>query len=118
MSRLVEKSLVVLDEQSAEPRYRMLETIRQYSQERLMSSGEVDALRLRHLGYWVDFAEAIHPRLYRSDQPRWLASVDAERDNLRAALGASLQPGRSELGLRLLNALQFFWYTRTYFKEI
>ena len=118
MSRLVEKSLVVLDEQSAEPRYRMLETIRQYSQERLVSSGEVDALRLRHLGYWVDFAEAIQPRLFRSDQPRWLASVDAERDNMRAALGASLQPGRSELGLRLLNALQFFWYTRTYFKEI
>lgn len=118
MTRLVEKSLIVLDEQAIEPRYRMLETIRQYGLEKLMTSGEVDAVRMRHLGYFVDFAEGIRTRLYRSDRARWLARVDPELDNLSAALNASLQPGRAELGLRLFNGLQYFWYSRMYFKEV
>ena len=118
MTRLAEKSLIALDEQSAEPRYRMLETIRQYGLEKLTASGEVDAVRTRHLGYFVDFAEGIRTKLYRSDRARWLALVDAELDNVRAALNSSLQPGQAELGLRLFNALQFFWYSRMYFKEV
>ncbi|HYW86373.1 MAG TPA: winged helix-turn-helix domain-containing protein, partial [Chloroflexota bacterium] len=117
MTRLVEKSLIALDETSAEPRYRMLETIRQYGFAKLLESCEVDAVRLRHLRYFVDFAEGLGVRLHRSDQPRWLALVDAELDNVRVALSTSLQPGQAELGLRLFNALQLLWYKRMYWKE-
>jgi non-specific serine/threonine protein kinase len=117
MTRLVEKSLIVLDEQSSEPRYRMLETIRQHSFEKLLESGEVDTVRLRHLRHFVDFAEGLGVRLYRSDQSRWLALADAELDNARVALSASLQPGQAELGLRLFNELQLLWYKRMYWKE-
>jgi predicted ATPase/DNA-binding winged helix-turn-helix (wHTH) protein len=117
MTRLAEKSLVSLDEQSAEPRYRMLETIRQYGIERLIAAGEAEAIRIRHLSHFAEFAEGIQPKMHRRDEPRWLAVADAELDNTRAALSASLQPGHAELGLRLLNALQRFWYTRMYWKE-
>lgn len=118
LTRLVEKSLVVLDDQSVEPRYRMLETIRQYGLEKLIASGESEAIRTRHLRHLVDFAESVRTRLIGQDQVRWHSRADAELDNVRVALNWSLQQGNVELGLCLLNALHRYWFKHMHWKEI
>ncbi len=116
LSRLVQKSLVVvrLDDK---PRYRLLETIRQYAHEKLAESGEGDAVRDRHLHYFMNFAEAIAPKLHGPEQMQTLDRFDSELDNLRAALEWSLGEGRVEQGLRLAAALMWFWERRGYFSE-
>ena len=119
MTHLVEKSLVVPpDEHSDEPRYRMLETIRQYALDKLIASDEADALRTRHLHHLVDFAESVRTKLNGPDQLHWHARVDAELDNIRVALAWSLQAGHVEPGLRLVNALHRHWYKNMHWKEI
>lgn len=111
LSRLVQKSLVVvrLDDK---PRYRLLETIRQYAREKLAESGEEDSIRDCHLNYFMNFAEAIAPKLHGPEQMQTLERLDSELDNLRAALEWSLGEGRAEKGLRLAAALTWFWETR------
>jgi predicted ATPase/DNA-binding winged helix-turn-helix (wHTH) protein len=118
LTQLVEKSLVVLDAQSAEPRYRLLETIRQYALEKLTDAGEVEVTRERHLHCFVDLADSIRPMLTRQDQLRWHARAEAELDNFRVALNASLRPGQAELGLRLFSSLTRFWYKNMHWKEM
>ena len=100
MARLVEKSLVVLDTQSEEPRYRLLETIREYGLEKLMAADELQSTRERHLRHFVDQAETIRPTLTRQDQLRGHAQAELELDNMRLALHWSLNSGQPELGLR------------------
>ncbi|CAN5262449.1 hypothetical protein BH11PSE10_BH11PSE10_03710 [soil metagenome] len=119
LTHLVEKSLVALDEQSSEPRYRMLETIRQYGFEKLTTAGEADGLRSRHLAYFGDFAESLRTALVDGDlEPRWNARANAELDNVRVALDWSLVPGQAERGLHLVNALHRYWYQNMHWKEI
>ena len=118
LTHLVEKSLVVLDTQSAEPRYRLLETIRQYGLEKLTHAGELDATRERHLRFFVDLADAIRPMLTRQEQLRWHARAETELGNFRVALNASLLPGHAELGLRLFSSLTRFWYKNMHWKEM
>jgi non-specific serine/threonine protein kinase len=118
LTHLVEKSLVVLNDESAEARYRMLETIRQYGFDKLLASGEADAVRSRHLAHFVDFAEAMRTRLVGQEERRWIGVADAELDNYRAALDWSLKPGNAESGLHLINALHRYWYQNMHWKEI
>jgi predicted ATPase/DNA-binding winged helix-turn-helix (wHTH) protein len=118
LAALVEKSLVMLDQQAARPRYRMLETIRQFALEVLRQAGEEDALRSRHLDHLAGFAEAIRPRLSGEDQLHWHALAEAEMDNVRAALRWALQAGRPAQGLRLINALHRHWYKSMQWGEI
>ena len=119
LTQLVDKSLVAFDDSSAEARYRMLETIRQYGHEKLVAAGETDALRSRHLGHCVDFAESIRVELVADDlDPRWNALADAELDNIRLALGCALAPGHAERGLQLVNALHRYWYQKMHWKEV
>ena len=113
LARLVERSLVVFDQSGAEARYRLLETIRQYGQAKLLDSGDTDAIRSRHLDYYVAFAETADRCLRGPDQTTWLSRVDSEYDNLRSALGWSLtQSDLAEAGVRLAAALQWFWHMR------
>jgi predicted ATPase/DNA-binding winged helix-turn-helix (wHTH) protein len=118
LARLVEKSLVVLNDESAEARYRMLETIRQYAFDKLLASGEADVVRTRHLTHFVDFAESVRTRLIGQAERRWNVVVDADFDNFRAALNWSLEPGHAEYGLHLINALHRYWYQNMHWKEI
>jgi predicted ATPase len=118
LTHLVEKSLVVLDPQSAEPRYRLLETIREYGLEKLAHAGEVDSTRARHLHYFVDLADTIRPMLTREEQLFWHARAETELDNFRVALNGSQRPGHAELGLRLFNSLTRFWYKNMHWKEM
>jgi predicted ATPase/class 3 adenylate cyclase len=111
LDRLVEKSLVVADIDAG--RYRLLETIRQYAAERLDHAGEADALRARHLDYFLAFAERARPELIGAQQGRWLAMLDVERENMLAAHAyAAHARGGAQHGLRLISAVKRYWMNR------
>ncbi len=117
LMHLVDKSLVVMEEHGREPRYRLLETIRQYAREKQIEAGETDVARSRHLDYFVNLSETAEPGLRRADQVVWLARLETEHDNLRAALKWSLHSQNTEAGLRLSGSLWRFWYVRGYWRE-
>ena len=117
VGRLVDKSLVVMEERESEARYRMLETIRQYAFEKLAETGEGEMVRARHRDFYLGIAEMAAPRLYGREQKAWLARLEADHDNMRAALRWSLDRSEVEPALRLGGALWSFWDTRGYFRE-
>lgn len=117
LSRLVDRSLVVVETQNEETRYRYLETIRQYAQEKLEATDEGNATRSRHLDYFLKFAKEAEPKLYRPGQIQWLDRFDIEHDNLTAALEWSLGQERVEKGLRLAADLCQFWQVRGYMNQ-
>jgi predicted ATPase/DNA-binding CsgD family transcriptional regulator len=118
LSHLVDKSLVVVREVGGEARYRLLEMVRQYGREKLSESGEEGPLRERHAGYYLMLAEKAERERSGPNQARWLTRLEAEHDNLRAALSWSLgEVGDAGLGVRLAAALWSFWSTRGYVNE-
>jgi predicted ATPase/class 3 adenylate cyclase len=118
LSRLMEKSLVVYEEQYAAARYRLLETVRQYGHDRLLETSESEAIRGRHRDYFLRFAEAVEPELYDTAQVDWLNRLETEHDNLRAALEwCRAEVQGAEAGLRLAGALYRFWIMRGYETE-
>jgi tetratricopeptide (TPR) repeat protein len=117
LTALVDQSLLRAEEQgNAAPRLGMLETIREYAPECLAASGAEEAVRREHAAYYLALAEAAEPKLTSPEQRRWLACLETEHDNLRAALhwSTSHQP---EIGLRLPGALWRFWMVRGYLSE-
>jgi predicted ATPase/class 3 adenylate cyclase len=111
VTRLVEKSLITLEPPSG--RYSLLETVRQYAQERLNESGEEDKTRMRHLELYLNLAEKARSQLTGADQKRWLESLDFEHENLLAAHAWSRRAvGGGEYGLRLVDALKVYWFIR------
>jgi non-specific serine/threonine protein kinase len=116
LTQLVDKSLVLVDKDAHEPRYRLLETIRQYGRERLVEAEEARAVHERHLIWCVELAERTEPELRGPRQVEWLNRLDAENDNLRAALqwGLVAEP---EVGARLAGHLWLFWYFRSQISE-
>jgi predicted ATPase/DNA-binding XRE family transcriptional regulator len=119
MAQLVNKSIVIIErEQGRETRYRMLETIRQYASERLLETKEIEQLRSRHFDFFLHWAEQAGPRVRGAQQLEWLRRIEAELDNLRAALEWGLaQPEYGELSLRLAGALFLFWNRRCSINE-
>lgn len=118
LSSLVSKSLIVADTlQRGEARYLMLETIRQYGQEKLMASGEWSSLRDRHLEYVLHVTEETEPKLRGQYQQLWLDWLESEFANIRAALAWSLESRNIEVGLRIVIALYQFWTIRDYVEE-
>jgi predicted ATPase/class 3 adenylate cyclase len=118
LTTLVDKSLLMSEEQGGRARYRMLETLRQYGREKLAQCGREPDLQTRHLAYFLSVAEEAERKLRGSEQAWWLERLDMEHDNLRAAL--SLPPTgeqEAEFGLRLASALWWFWHVRGYFAE-
>ena len=118
LTHLVDKSLVILDDLAVEPRYRMLETIRQYSREKLVEANEAERIGDRHLTFFTRQAEWLEPRFHHPDQCRWYAKTDAELDNFRAALEHSLSPTRVRDGMRLATLLHRYWVARVYWREV
>ncbi len=119
VAALVDKSLLrPIAASEAEPRFAMLETIREFGLEQLAARAELDDARARHAAYFLALAEDAEPRLRGPEQLVQLARLDAEHDNLRAALAWSLQaPDRAPIALRLTAALAWFWYLRGHFGE-
>jgi predicted ATPase len=118
LTSLLDKSLIQQRVASAgELRFVMLETIREYAQQRLEESGETDALSERHAAYFVDLAERAAPQLRGAQQWDWFHLLDAEHDNMRAVLVWSLAGGDRTLGVRLAGALSLFWFARGYHAE-
>jgi tetratricopeptide (TPR) repeat protein len=138
ITTLLDKSLVMrLQPAGAEPRFTMLETIREYAWEQLEASGEAPGARRRHAAYFLALAEAAEPNLGGPDQQRWLDRLEEEHDNLRAALAwcrctlercQSSEAGEPEAAapnldlateacLRLASALAWFWWVRGHVTE-
>jgi predicted ATPase/class 3 adenylate cyclase len=115
VGQLVNKSLVIAEpNDEAHLRYRMLETIRQYAQERLEASGELSDVRSAHAEYFVEFVERMGPRLRSRELPIWARSVERETDNLRMALDWAVETARPELALRLIVPLRGHGHTTGY----
>ncbi|MBY8870628.1 winged helix-turn-helix domain-containing protein [Micromonospora sp. PLK6-60] len=102
LARLVDRSLVVLDESGAAARYRLLESVAAFCLDRL---DDAETVRARHVAYYTELAEHADPLLRGPGQREWLARLDAETANLRAALAHGG-------GLRLANALTWYWFLR------
>ena len=97
-----------------DPRLGMLETIREYALERLAARGDGGAVRRRHAAFYLVLAEDAEPGLLGPQQREWLERLDAERDNIRAALGWALDAGEAEIGLTIGSALWRFWQLRNH----
>jgi predicted ATPase len=111
LSRLVDQSLVLAEppDQQAETRYRLLETLRAYSWERLLADGEADLLRKRHADWLVGLAEQAATAFHGPEQGHWLRWAEREHDNVRAALHWALERDDAETALRLTAALSWSW---------
>lgn len=115
---LVDKSLVRRsDTDGEEPRFRMLQVIREYGLERLAEAGDVDAVHDRHLAVFARLAERAEPELLGADARTWLDRLEIEHDNIRAALRWALTAGRVETGLLFAGRLWRFWHLRGYLGE-
>lgn len=118
LQALVDGSLLRQEEQSdGEPRFFLLETIREYGIERLAESGEAPATRQQHALYCLALAERAAPLLFSPQQTAWLARLEQEHDNLRAALDWFEEERQVEQGFRLAGALSWFWVPHGHLTE-
>lgn len=109
LRRLIEKSLLVADTGASPTRYRMLETVREYSAAQLAASSDLDRLRDRHLTVYLEIADSARD-LLDIDKDTWLALVTADYENFRAAIEWGLSRDDPEPGRRLAAALPWFWH--------
>jgi predicted ATPase len=117
LGRLVDKSLVVkIPSGNDTTRYRLLETLRHYAVERLISAGEIEDVRRRHATFYLELAERAQPLLRGQDQVTWLRRLEDEHDNLRAAF-EWWKSDQLEMALRFGGALGRFWHMRGYWTE-
>ena len=117
LARLVDKSMVLFFERQGEPRYRLLETIRAYADDRLQEQGDAVALHLRHADYWIDLATQAERDLTGPRQAFWLERLDREHDNIRGCLRWLSTHEQPLLLLTLTRWLGRYWYFRSYFRE-
>lgn len=119
LAGLLDKSLLTADDQapSSQPRFRMLEPVREYAWERLEHAGEVEALRQRHLRYFSALGRRAQPYLCGPHQRQWAARFDAERANMRAAVATGLETGQYSTVLRLTWDTFVYYYIRDAFEE-
>ena len=118
LAGLEDKSLVESAPAHGQVRFRLHEIIRQYAAEKLAAAGDDQRIRARHLDYYGGLVAEIAPRLGGPGQGEWLDRLEAEHDNLRAALSCSLaERGCVEAGMQLAGKLTKFWSTRGHFRE-
>ena len=118
LASLVDQSLVRrVDAAGGGARFSMLETIREFGQERLAAGGDLDLIRGRHSRHFLDLAEEAEPHLTADDQGAWLDRCDAEHANLRAALRWAIDAGEADRAQRAAGALWRFWQRRGHLAE-
>ncbi|MDQ3692784.1 MAG: tetratricopeptide repeat protein [Chloroflexota bacterium] len=116
LASLVRQSLLRQERAAGEPRFTMLETIREFALERLEASGEADEVRRRHARFYLELAERVEPTEHSPPDIARLSCLEAEHDNLRAALAWAL-PDDVPLALRLGGSLVWFWELRGHLSE-
>jgi anthranilate/para-aminobenzoate synthase component II len=109
--QLVNKSLVIVDEEVEETRYHLLETIRQYARNKLLEAGEAEQIRNAHMKYFVNFSELTSPYMDTKEVLNWIPKLDAEYDNLNAAFEWGLDHD-VEACLRIVGSLAYYWFRR------
>lgn len=109
LTALTEKSLVLAEGDRA-PRYRMLGTIKEYAEQRLAQAAESELTRRAHLAYFTELAETAEPRLRRAEQLEWLAALEAEHDNIGAAMRGALAAREAAEAMRLAAATGWYWW--------
>ncbi|WP_234380341.1 AfsR/SARP family transcriptional regulator [Streptomyces sp. CMB-StM0423] len=117
LAALADKSLLQIAEApqgakaepSAGPRYRMLETIREFGRDRLAEAGDLDRVRAAHAAHFLRLAETADPHVRGREQLGWIALLDAEHDNLLAALRYAIDAGDAGTAVRLVAALGIYW---------
>jgi non-specific serine/threonine protein kinase len=107
LTRLLDRSLVVRMDANGAARYRLLESIREFSRQVLESGSEAEVVRERHAHHYLALAM----------QAEWLTRIAAEHDNLRAALRWALEQNQSILARSLAGSLWFFWANRAHLGE-
>lgn len=114
---LVDKSLVVAGDRGSAVRYRLLETVRQYSHDRLVESGERDRTRELHSDWYLSLAAAAASQLTGRDQSSWANRLEEEIDNLRAGFDYCLQRSAATSALQYCRSLQHFWRMKGHYAE-
>ncbi|MGP3983588.1 ATP-binding protein [Streptomyces sp. KR80] len=116
---LVDKSILLREEHDGNVRYRMLETMREYGQERLVASGEYTAVRRRHRDWCAAMVERFEVEWFGPDQEAWIGRLRREHSNLRVALDFCVtQPGEAVEGLRMATRLDDYWGIRGFHTEV
>ena len=118
LASLVDKSLVMLDESQENPRYRMLETIREYAAGKLAEKGDKDATAKAHCEYYFALTKKARGGLFGAEQGEWIQRLEADLDNVRSALALSLSGVVDPLiAVKMAVALHGFWMLRGYATE-
>ncbi len=118
LGSLVEKSLIrQVEGIGGEPRFRMLETIREFAVEQAIAAGRWDAMRAEHAAHFLDLAEESSSHVMGSDKRTWLDRLEEDHDNLRAAIGWAVEAGKTDSAMRLGSTLWRFWQMRGYLAE-
>ena len=116
VASLVDKNLL-LRVGDGETRFRMLETIREFAEERLELTGEADAVRRRHAAWFLDLAQQAYRFIWSEHQAAWYERLERAHDNIRLALRWSLSGGDEETGALLAASMHRFWFSRGYIRE-
>ena len=122
LAALVDQSLLLGREAAApdgtgEARFAILETVREYALERLEISGEAEMIRHAHAAFYLELLEAAQDRLHGPDGPATLDRLEAEHDNLRAALAWAIEEGKMEIALQLAHACWRFWWMHSHLEQ-
>ncbi|MCC5579371.1 AAA family ATPase [Microtetraspora sp. AC03309] len=114
---LVDKSILIPDEQGQAMRYRLLDTIRHYGRERLEESGQDAVMRRRHRDYYRGLAAEADRLLFGPDQVAWFTRLKREHANLRTSLEYCFAQGETLAGLEMATDLLYHWITSYYLHE-
>jgi predicted ATPase/DNA-binding CsgD family transcriptional regulator len=117
LDRLIDRSMVALDDSGSDRRYRLLETVRVFARQRLVESGEHDDLRDRHLEHFCKLAEAAEAAIPRTGGLSWLPRLEDDYSNLLAALNWAQARRDADSLLRLSSSLALFWEMRGRFGD-
>ncbi|MFL6110308.1 MAG: BTAD domain-containing putative transcriptional regulator [Catenulispora sp.] len=111
LSALVDKSLLqaVPTDPDQDPRFRMLETLREYGADRLAEAGRLADVRRAHAAFFRDLAETAEPHLRRAEQMVWLKRLNAERDNVLAAMRFAAADEDADTAIRIAAAMAWYW---------
>ncbi len=116
LTQLVNKSLIAVEGESGESRYRLLETVRQYARDKLLEMHESELARIAHFNYYAELVITAEKHLRSSEALLWVARLELEYDNIRAALQWGAENNLEPM-LRMIPSLEYFWNRRGYEEE-